>query len=254
MPLTCDAFLGGQLSLWQPRDGYRAGIEPVLLAAAVPARAGQSVLDLGCGVGTALFCLGVRVPGLSLTGVELQEGYAALARQNAADNGIDAHVLTGDVQKLPPGVGDRQFDHVITNPPFFDDTGRTPAASRAREQGRGGTVGLGPWLDAAVRRLGPRGRLTLVHRAGRLDSLLAAMSGRLGDIHVLPVAGRAGRAARHVILSGTRDRRTALTLLPPLVLHDGPRHVRDGDSFTAEAQRILRGAAGITVMIEKNAG
>ena len=52
--LTCDDFLGGRLSIWQPRDGYRAGVDPVLLAASVPARAGQSVLELGCGTGDLL--------------------------------------------------------------------------------------------------------------------------------------------------------------------------------------------------------
>ncbi|WP_348656358.1 methyltransferase, partial [uncultured Sulfitobacter sp.] len=70
--LTRDAFLGGKLHLWQPRKGYRAGVDPVLLAATVPAQAGQRVLELGCGVGAVSLCLGARVPGLQLTGVEIQ--------------------------------------------------------------------------------------------------------------------------------------------------------------------------------------
>ena len=77
--LTHDGFLGGRLHLWQPRRGYRAGVDPVLLAASVPAQAGQSVLDLGCGAGAAMLCLGVRVPGLDLNGLEVQPDYAALA-------------------------------------------------------------------------------------------------------------------------------------------------------------------------------
>mgnify|MGYP003408994725 CR=1 FL=1 len=51
--LTDDKFLCGKLQLLQPRKGYRAATDPVLLAAAVPARSGQSVLDLGCGAGAA---------------------------------------------------------------------------------------------------------------------------------------------------------------------------------------------------------
>ena len=62
--LTRDAFLGGRLHLWQPVNGYRAGVDPVLLAASVNARAGQAVLELGCGGGTAMLCLGKRVSGL----------------------------------------------------------------------------------------------------------------------------------------------------------------------------------------------
>ena len=79
--LSQDGFLGGRLAIWQPRVGYRAAMDPVLLAAAVAARAGESVLELGCGVGVASLCLGSRVPGLALTGLELQPAYARLARR-----------------------------------------------------------------------------------------------------------------------------------------------------------------------------
>ena len=48
---TADEFLGGKLLIKQPRNGYRAGIDPVLLAASVNAKAKQTVLELGCGVG-----------------------------------------------------------------------------------------------------------------------------------------------------------------------------------------------------------
>ena len=57
-----DAFLGGRLVLRQPARGYRAGADAVMLAAACSARAGERVLELGCGAGAALFCLGARVP------------------------------------------------------------------------------------------------------------------------------------------------------------------------------------------------
>ena len=96
-PLSDDAFLGGRLRLWQPVAGYRAATDPVLLAAACPAVTGQSVLDLGCGAGAAGLCLAARVPGIALAGLEVQAGYAALARANAARNGIAFEVHEGDV-------------------------------------------------------------------------------------------------------------------------------------------------------------
>ena len=70
--LTRDAFLDGRLHLWQPRRGYRAATDPVLLAAFTPAKSGERVLELGCGAGAAALCLAVRVPGLDLHGLELQ--------------------------------------------------------------------------------------------------------------------------------------------------------------------------------------
>ncbi|NHX27288.1 methyltransferase domain-containing protein, partial [Escherichia coli] len=113
MDLTCDQFLGGRLSVWQPCDGYRAGVDPVLLAAAVPASAGQRVLELGCGVGVASLCLGARVPDLTITGVELQPDYAELARRNAEENGVQMAVVESDLRSLPADLRSVSFDHVV---------------------------------------------------------------------------------------------------------------------------------------------
>jgi SAM-dependent methyltransferase len=104
---TADGFLGGRLLIHQPVAGYRAGTDAVLLAAAVPARAGDRVLELGCGVGTAALCLMARVPGLSVTGVERQPDYADLARRNASENGLPLQVVTADLARLPAGCAAR---------------------------------------------------------------------------------------------------------------------------------------------------
>ncbi|MBF0374243.1 MAG: methyltransferase, partial [Alphaproteobacteria bacterium] len=53
MTFTDDTLLDGRVRLRQPTHGYRAAIDPVFLAAAVPAGAGQRVLDAGCGAGAA---------------------------------------------------------------------------------------------------------------------------------------------------------------------------------------------------------
>ena len=115
--LTHDAFLCGRLHLWQPRKGYRAATDPVLLVAACPAVAGQRVLDLGCGAGAASLCLAARVPGLQLAGLELQAAYATLARRNAAENGIDMQVEEGDLASMPRALR-VAFDHVIAKTPY----------------------------------------------------------------------------------------------------------------------------------------
>ena len=110
-----DAFLSGRVQIWQPRNGYRAGSDPVILAAACNATAGQSVLELGCGVGTASLCLGARIPGLSLTGIELQPEYAELAQRNAQENGTKMTVLCGDIDLTATLLDGATFDHVIMN-------------------------------------------------------------------------------------------------------------------------------------------
>lgn len=242
---TDNGFLGGRLQLLQPRHGYRAGVDPVLLAASVAARPGEAVLELGCGVGTALLCLGTRVSGLALTGVELQQDYADLARENAARNGVSAEIFAADLAALPAEVKARSFDQVIANPPYFLRDASHASAEPGRETGRGEGLALGEWIAVAARRLRPGGFATFIQRAERLPEMLAACEGRLGALEVQPLAPRAGRAARLVLLRGRKGGRAPFRLHAPLVLHRGPAHLSDGDDYAPVISDVLRNGAAL---------
>ena len=240
--LTRDGFLGGRLWLWQPRRGYRAATDAVFLAAFVPARPGERVLDLGCGVGTTAFCLARRVGGLELHGLELQPEYAALARRNALENGVALAVHEGDVANPPPMLAPGSFDQVFANPPFHHP-GTAPAADAGRDRAnREGAARLADWVAAGVRLLAPGGTLTMIHRHDRLREVMAALGPGLGA-ELLPLAPRTGRPAKRVLAriragSGVETR-------PPFVVHAGERHVADGDDYSAAARAVLREAAAI---------
>lgn len=243
--LSCDAFLGGRLRIWQPKQGYRAAMDPVLLAAACPARQGQTVLELGCGAGVAALCLAVRVPGLSVAGVEIQPDYAELARRNADGNGVALEVAEGDIAHLPPGWRTRSFDHVIANPPYYPAHAGTAARDAGRERALREETPLSLWFEVALRRLKPGGWLTVIQSADRLADMLDLKGA--GSITILPVAPRTGRDATRVILRARKGGRAPLRLLAPFILHTGDRHERDGESFTPAAQAVLRSGSGIPV-------
>lgn len=238
--LTTDAFLGGRVQLLQPRTGYRAGVDPVLLAASVAAHPDQSVLDLGCGVGAAMLCLGARVPGLHLTGVELQEDYAELARRNS---GGTAEVIVADITALPQEVLQRQFDHVIANPPYFDRAASREARDAGRETALGETAPLTDWVKVAAKRLKPKGYAHIIHRAERLPDILGAWPNGMGSVEVLPLAPRAGRLAELVIVRARKNGRGAFKLHAPLILHAGAHHTTDADDYVPSVKAILRDAA-----------
>jgi len=226
---TYDAFLGGRLTLEQPAKGYRAGVDPVLLAASVPARTGQSILELGCGTGAALLCLAERVAGLDLHAVEIQQRYADLARANATANGIDANITTADLRQMPANLTALTFDHVIANPPYFDRTKGNASPIPDRDTAFAGDTDLTDWVDAATRRLAPKGWLTLIHKADRLPDILRAMDTRLGSIAVVPLTGRAGRDADRVLLRARKGGRAPFKLHAPFHLHEGVAHGQDGE-------------------------
>jgi len=240
---TFDAFLGGVLTLEQPRKGYRAGVDPVLLASAVMAQSGQSVLELGCGTGAALLCLAKRIEGLDVHAVEVQARYADLCRANAARNGVPVTIHTADLRSLPDALRALSFDHVIANPPYFDRTQGNPSAAPDKDMAFGGDTDLADWIDQAARRLKPKGHLTMIQKAHRLADLLSALDHRLGSVVITPIAGRAGRDADRILLRAKKGGRAAFRLTSPVYLHDGDAHLKDGDDYRPEIVRILRSGA-----------
>lgn len=245
--LTRDQFFSGRLNILQPKHGYRAGVDPVILAACVDMQTGQAALELGCGVGVGSLCLAARVKGVEITGVELQQNYFELAQKNADYNrnecASEFMFHCADINALPPELMQQNFDHVFANPPYFNRENGKSAQDTGREIGRGENLLLAVWVDVAVRRLKPLGYLTIIIDAARLRELLAAMDHRLGGVKVLPLAPRQNRGAKLVVVQARKTGRGAFRLMAPVVMHQGAAHTVDQDSYTDEISAVLRHGA-----------
>jgi tRNA1(Val) A37 N6-methylase TrmN6 len=240
---TDDRLLDGRVILRQAVNGYRAAVDPVLLAAAVRVRGQPRILDAGCGSGAAGFCLAARCAGVTIVGLEVQAQPAAWMQDGIALNGFAGRVgvAYGDLA-APPDLGG-PFDVVMTNPPFGAEGTPPPDAALAVAHMETG-ITLAGWIKACLAQLKPQGRLVMIHRADRLSEILAALRGPeghgpAGDLHILPIFPKAGAAARRVIVDAGKGRRSPDTLLPGLVLH------HDDGGFTAAADAVLRKGEGL---------
>jgi tRNA1(Val) A37 N6-methylase TrmN6 len=237
--VTEDALLGGRVRLRQPAQGYRAAIDPVLLAASLADGFRGRIADLGCGVGAAALCAAVRLAAATIVGIERDPALAELARQNVAANALTGRVtvLTADIRDA--GSQDA-FDAVLANPPYLE-AARANAQPDARKAAATieDDAALDVWVDAALARLRPKGMLAMIHRADRLDDLLAALRGRAGEAVVFPLWPKAGVAAKRVIVRARKGVRSPLVLSAGLVLHE-----MDG-RYTPAAERILRDGAAL---------
>lgn len=244
LDLTDDAFLGGALAIVQPRQAYRAGLDAVLLAAAVPVQAGRGerVLDAGAGVGVVGLAVAWRCPDARVTLVEIEPQLSGLARTNAIRNGlqqridiIEADLTAGGAGYAQSGLAQGLFDHVVANPPYQTDgrASRSPLALKAKAHGMASGA-LDAWLRFLAAAAKSGGTATLVHRADALPELLAAMTPRFGALKVLPIHPREGEPARRLIIQGIKGSRAPLAVLPGLVLHGL------GNAFRPTVDAILR--------------
>ena len=239
MEFSHGTLLGGRVRYAQPRAGfYRTGIEPVLLAAAVPAEPGDRVLEGGTGAAAGLLCLLARQPGAEGVGFERDAEMAELGRLNALANQVPLTIHTGDVAGA---AAYGPFAHAFANPPWHDAAGTAPAtAARAMAKHRTGST-LGDWIAALALALDSAGTLTLALPATLVDEAIRLAAGTgLARTILFPLWPRAGRPAKLALLQARRGQ-PSRRVAAGLVLHGEP------GGYSSEAEAILREGQALTL-------
>ncbi len=248
---TIDVFHRGGFVLVQPaRGAHRAGMDALVLAAALPAGFSGAVADFGAGAGGVGLAVANRCADARVTLVELSLEMADFARRTLdhpvnASAGGRLSVLIADAgapasARAAAGLADRSFDAVVMNPPFnaTEDRASPNAARRLAHVAEDGL--LDRWLRSAAAVLRPRGLLALIARPSSLAEILSALERRFGAIEIVPVHPTAERPAIRIVVRARLGSRAATSLAPPLVLHD-----RAGGPLTPRAEAISAGTASL---------
>ncbi len=235
---TIDSFLGGRINIIQPLDGYRAGIDPIFLAASIHTKPKESVLDIGSGVGVASISLAVRSPEVNVLGLEIQEDLAGHCLTNLKSNNVNQRVCVqvGDLLSPPSALKAHSFDQVMTNPPYYENDRSHSSPIPGKAQANTETVDMGKWIRSCLKFLKPKGIFTMIHRPERLDEILYHLQKRTGSIVVYPLWPGINKSARRVIVQARKDGRGELRLSQGMNLHGG------SEKYTPEAEAILRHA------------
>lgn len=241
--LTHDAFLGERVIVSQPKKGFRAGIDSVLLAAAVDVKA-QTILELGAGGGAVACCVLAQLPEASMHLVERNQQALSLLKHNIARNKIEHRTTILDLDinatgrdKKAAGLPENHFDCAIANPPFYLSEAGTLANKTAKAASNHMPAGdFDNWVKAAATSLKASGGIIFIMPASRLDDVLVSFGKRFGAIEVLPILPRAGADAHRILVRAKKGSKQPLSIKAPLVLHQD--NERD---FLPEVDLIFRG-------------
>ena len=242
--LTRDLFLGGKVILWQSAEGYRAGIDAVLLATSIKPKESQKILDLGCGAGAVSLCVLANHPNVFVTGLEIMKDTVDVAKLNAEENNfkLNFRPMLGSIADTPPTIETNSFDLVLSNPPYAVN-GTTSFSSNIQKKIAHveTNTNIEMWIKVAAAALKNKGIISLIHRADRLDHLLSALRPYFGEIIIHPLWPKSGYKANRVLIKATKGSRA------PTILTAGSTIHMDDGSYTPEIDSVLRGRSLLTV-------
>lgn len=248
---TLDAFHRERFWLVQPAGrGHRAGMDAMVLAAAVPTGFYGRLADLGAGAGAAGFAVASRCDGANVTLVERDEAMLACA---GASIGLEQNrhlrdrmsLLACDVTlsgaaRVAAGLDNRSFDFVVMNPPFNDRSDRASPDPLKRDAHVMDEGLLDAWIRTASAISKPGGGFALIARPASLGAILSACEGRFGGLRLKPILPRPDADAIRIVVRAAKGSRAAMSVTAPLTLH------RTGENrYSAEADAILNGRASL---------
>ncbi len=212
------------MRILQKKEGFRFGTDAVLLADFAKIRGKDRVLDLGTGTGILPVLLCARHPGISVTALEIQEEAAGMAARSMEGNGLAdrVSVLNEDLRRIREYLPPCAFDAVVCNPPYTP-LGKGIQAEResvhlSRHEE---TCSLRDAAKAAFYALRPGGKAAFCLPPERIAEALQVFSEERITPKVLRLVHFDARhAPRLLLVSCTREAKTGLSFLPPLLLRD----------------------------------
>jgi len=242
---TLDEIIDGHLRIYQKKRGYRFSLDAILLAHFISLKRKANVIELGCGSGIISLILALRLPQITMIGLEIQEEMAALAQKNVEINNLASQIkiMNGDAREIKKTFAAYSFDAVIFNPPYRKiDSGRiNPDGEKsiARHEIKGS---LPEFLKAASYLLKPKGQVFAIYPATRLASLVCSMrENKIEPKKIKLVFSDNKSVAEFALVEGRAGGREELTVEPVLVIYDKNK------KYTEEMKAIFSELASFPV-------
>ncbi len=226
-------ILGQKITLFQPIDGYKSGIDPIFLAFFADVRDNDTVLDFGCGVGASMLALKFFYPKIKIHGIDIQDNLIDLARENISQNNVEnVSCETICISKISDKI-----DAIIMNPPYYrSENFMHPHNQIARTANIEGELKLGDWIRIAGSNLKNKGRLSIVHTAESLEEIMMLLkANNFGGIVTFPLWPKNGKCAKRIVINAVKNSKKPSRIFPGIVVHTDDNH------YTDRAEEILRG-------------
>lgn len=222
--------------LIQKKEGFRFGVDAVLLADFAALKKTDRVLEMGTGTGIISILLHAKKNPLSITALEIQEEMAEMAQRSVIYNELEKYItiLPMDLKHAPAKLGKASFNAVITNPPYMKLGSGIINPSQKQAVARFElSCSLEEVLDSAYEVLMPGGRFFMVHRTDRLVDIIFSMrSKNIEPKRIRFVHSSIGKKPHLLLIEGMKGGKPELKFMDPLYIYD------DKGEYTKEIHDI----------------
>jgi len=240
LEVSKNKILGGSISLFQPKKGFRVSIDSILLSSSI--KKYSNCMEFGTGSGVILIYLSKKFPNSKIIGVEKNIELVELAKKNLLENNVNdknTKVICNDILcKSFLKDYNNKLDRVIMNPPYFSLNNVIKSDNKLKASARYET-NINQWFLSAYKKLKPKGYINFVFRSENLDLILSKLYGSWGDIKIFPLWPKANMRSKLMIIQARKNINSGVQILPGLILHNN-----DG-SYTDECNSILNNKSNI---------
>lgn len=211
------------LKLIQKKDGFRFGVDAVLLANFATIKENTNVIDLGTGTGVVPLLLYAKSKAAKIVGVEIQEHLVDMAKRSVLLNNAQekVEIINGDIKTLEH-FGKGSFDVVTTNPPYTKLNSGIRCTDIAKDISRHEILcSLEDVIKTSSRLLKIGGNFAMVHKPERLADLICLMRQYkiepkyLQFVHPYP-----NKKPNILLVKGVRGGGADLKIMAPLYVYD----------------------------------
>lgn len=236
MEIELTYFLGGKLKIFQPKKGFRFGIDSVLLAYFLKLKPSQKILEVGTGSGIISFIALTRFPNCKIWALERDSMFIYCLKRNIFLNNFEGKffIIAGDI--LYPPFKPETFDVVFSNPPYFKlGTGRESPYEEKNLAFREKIFHLEKFIIKTSQILKNKGSLFLIFTSSRMAELFYYLKKYQLEPKILRlVHSYPEEEAKLILLRAVKRGGEALKILPPLYIYQ-----KSKGEYTEEVKKML---------------
>lgn len=228
---TLDDLQIGGLYIIQKRDGFRFGVDAVLLSDFAKDTRSQSTLDLCTGNGIVPILLSAKTDTPRICGLEIQSEVCDIAKRSVELNNLQSRIeiTEGDLKNAVEIYGKGSFDKITCNPPYMKKgaglLGEADSKTIARHEV---LCTLEDVISVSAKLLIPMGRLYMVHRPSRMADIFCLMRKySLEPKSIQMVAPAPQKAPNLMLISAAKGAGEELKCLPTIYVYNAAGEFSD---------------------------